>query len=158
MKKTTTEIVDEVLSNIYANGRGMRNAKSDEMFATSGSVCVYFCDKTQAMCAVGQCMINPKEAEEEAIGSISDYFWRTADDLEVDTEELIGEGHSFTYLDERLRPEFRGHDWYFWSELQNLHDIHSHWETDNSEGKKVKLTKKGQEKLEELKSKWCTNA
>ena len=71
------------------------------------------------MCAVGRCMIAP-----EVNGVI------------VDDRER---------LDNRLKPEYRGHDKEFWRSLQIFHDDFWSW---NEEG----LTKDGFTNLERLKN------
>ncbi len=79
-----------------------------------------------AMCAVGRCLIEPRDAQ----GFVSN--------LDAGTEGGI---------DTLLREEYRGHSWVFWQELQRFHDCGCHFEEGG-------LSVKGLTYLSELRTRW----
>ncbi len=72
--------------------------------------CFYYKDGN--MCAVGRCLIDPKEVEENLI--------KIADDTDV--HDLIKH-----YKEDAFKHQYRGFDVLFWSLLQDLHDIGINW-------------------------------
>lgn len=88
MAKSIIEIIDETVAYYKENPRGLND---------SGVLCVYYNEKTKAMCAVGRCAIDPKKLE--------------AYSYSVDEN-----------IDKYLKEEYREHDFRFWSDLQHFHD------------------------------------
>jgi len=145
--KTAGEIIDEVVEKILATGRGVNLPDVGQ-----GNSCMYKNSKTGTMCAVGHCLIDPEKVEADAIGSISDFYWKTFDDEGQDEDEVLGVGNSFIQLDELLKPDYRRQNWHFWSEPQQFHDTHSNWETVDGQ---LRLTQRGGEDLKEIKLRWA---
>lgn len=104
--KTKQEIFDETIKYIKENGR-----------ASNGSSCVYYIPKYEGFlaCAVGRCMVDPKSATEEEFPPICELY----DDV---FNEDNGSKKPNQELEKRLKPEYQGHEVYFWDLLQNIHD------------------------------------
>jgi hypothetical protein len=75
--------------------------------------CYYRTDDGK-MCAVGMCM------NDEAIDEYGDYVGSIS---EI-SGQIINRGES---LDSVFKEEYRGHDVFFWDELQGLHDGKWNW-------------------------------
>jgi hypothetical protein len=74
-----------------------------EVFGT----CLYW-RNPESQCAVGRALKNPKKHKE----------------VQGDVYKLIDQTKDSQSL---FKPEYRGHDVDFWSDLQDLHDIGAHW-------------------------------
>jgi hypothetical protein len=122
--KTCNEIIDETLAAGYTlSKRAMDSFEG----------CKYISAETGLMCAVGRCCIAPQ----------SEWYGNFAQ-LRPSQERPMFESQD---RDELLRPEYRGHDPYFWMELQALHDTDRFW-TDSG------LSQSGQIYVAELKKTW----
>jgi hypothetical protein len=120
---TKLEIIEETIKHYSKRKRAARY-----------SSCLYY--YRGAMCAVGRCMINPKEAEKVYRGgSISDLINR------------INETNPDIVVDDLLLEQYRGHEIEFWEELQILHDRSSYWNN-------KKLSAEGLEYVEYLKNEY----
>jgi hypothetical protein len=89
---------------------------------TNGT-CSYFTSEGK-MCAVGRALIHPEEVSSLLFAS-----------------ELLNNGDNF------LKPQYRGHDPYFWQELQFLHDTSIYWDLSG-------LTEEGATALNRLREKY----
>jgi hypothetical protein len=85
-------------------------------------------------CAVGRCFLPELKAEGEKFAGNSDT-----------TPEDLLRIYSIETMDALLEEKYRGHSTYFWQELQTLHDTENFW-CDKG------LTRKGEEKVERIKS------
>lgn len=101
--------------------------------------CMYLTEEGN-MCAVGRCMINPKDTQLKfGSGSIRgiackmNNIDRTISKIELDTMSV----------DHLLKPEYHGHNVEFWSDIQTLHDSYNNWNDDG-------LTEAGQKVVNEL--------
>jgi hypothetical protein len=104
---TKKQIIDEI-SSIYINDPSKR--------AYSSSHGCQYLTEDGRMCAVGQCLLEP---ENMLFGGIS---------VRVEQEEgLFGVTKISSWLDSKLKPEYRGHDVMFWQNLQDFHDFNHHW-------------------------------
>ena len=79
--------------------------------AKDGNICKYEAENGNK-CAVGRCMIpgsliKRSDLEIEGVAMISDF---------------VGPVGPKWNLEEILKPEYRGHEWAFWRDLQILHD------------------------------------
>lgn len=124
MQKTCTEIIDETLAAGYT--RSNRGIDKDR--------CYYIAPGNGVMCAVGRCCEAPQS---EWIGSFTRLRLSENDDClsPADRESL-------------LKPEYRGHPAFFWTDLQDLHD---EWENWNETG----LSTVGEIKVTSIREKWC---
>ena len=69
-------------------------------------------------CAVGKCLIEGKKM----------LYVGVVDPQEAMSAELVdGQVHDIANLEDVLMPEYRGHDTYFWSGLQEFHDSDFHF-------------------------------
>lgn len=106
--KTKEEIVLETLQ-AYADPANRAVIQKDDR-----PVCLY--RNTSATppthCAVGRCMT------EEALNRASNT---------IEAFQSLPFQIGFTYHDELLRPEYRGHETDFWITLQKLHDANCYW-------------------------------
>lgn len=75
------------------------------------------------MCAVGRCMMDPKENWDGIAEDIS--------------------GPDYEDIDDILKEEYRGHDTEMWIDIQNWHDTPENWSEDA-------ITKIGQERADKL--------
>lgn len=71
--------------------------------------CSYYDSKTDNVCAVGRCLIDPVDSE-GVLGNVHDLF---------DQDDGVG--------DNILKPEWRGLPVRFWLDLQDWHDSDSRW-------------------------------
>ena len=94
---TKLEIINETVNYYKTHKRGVLNNN------TPFQQCAYY-GKYREMCAVGRCLINPKELID---GNLS-----------VDGIE------NFENL---LKPQYRNHHIDFWVSLQIFHDINHNW-------------------------------
>jgi len=125
--KTKHEIIEESVAYIKENGRG---AKLNTELGDPHQECVYHNTETGVMCLVGRCMTHPQEADREVVGSIYDYTCALKDDAEFVnqcTDSVYDEEGCLIALEEKLKPEYRGHEVSFWIDLQEFHDISSYW-------------------------------
>ena len=106
MKKTKVEIITETRDYYAADPVGRR--------ATGCSPhhpCRYITGDGR-MCAVGRCLIDPLDY----LGGFRTYV-----------EELGIKTSSGSVPEGILQPEYDGHPFYFWSDLQKFHDGHEYW-------------------------------
>lgn len=100
-QKSKQEILDETIAHIKEHGP-----------ARSDGLCCYLTPSGN-MCAVGRCMSDPEAAEAERWGAIESHY-----DFEIEVER----NNALPELEEKLKPEYRGHEASFWDFLQGLHD------------------------------------
>jgi hypothetical protein len=81
------------------------NKDPNKRIAYENGDCCYISNSGQK-CAVGRCAIDPSSFEQ---GSIYEQ--------DLSSKEL----------DKKLKSQYRGHDLYFWSSLQGLHDDTENW-------------------------------
>jgi len=108
MPKTKLEIIEET-EQYYsdASKRGGIYREGDP----NNLRCKYITPDGK-MCAVGRCMIAPKDYGTGVCGIVYNHNIRYG---------------SVDELDELLKEEYRGHDIGFWESLQMLHDINVHF-------------------------------
>ena len=99
---TKVEIIDETL-NEYQDASKR---------AIDGNICKYTAENGN-MCAVGRCMI-PGSLIKRSELEIGDAGSKMCD--------FVGGVGRINNLEEILKPEYRGHEWTFWRDLQSLHD------------------------------------
>ena len=87
--------------------------------SSNDSGCLYI-TKDGRMCAIGKCLIDPTTVN--TLLSVS----------------------AIPNLENKLKPEYRGHSVSFWAKLQRMHDNEEYW---NNKG----LAKKGTRQLNKLK-------
>lgn len=92
---------------------------------------ISYCDSAGCMCAVGRCLWDAQWMQDMA-ESINLYSIK---------QPAV---QAFC----KFRPEYAGHCWKFWSQLQNLHDSHDNWGTSG-------LSHGGMLAVELLKEAWC---
>lgn len=102
---TKLEIIEETAAFYNKNNRGTAYPNG------TGALCEYL-TKDGRMCAVGRCMIAPKN---DMIGSICTV------NANLLRDNLGG-------LEAALKPEYRGHDIDFWMKLQGFHDNVAYWD------------------------------
>lgn len=102
--KTKLEIIDETVA-YYTEDVNRR--------AISGIICEYLTEDGR-MCAVGRCMIAPKQEFKGVCSNIYTYENGEAETIEEP-------------LDNLLKKEYRGHNIDFWKDLQLLHDCNTNW-------------------------------
>lgn len=127
--KTKVEIINETPEYYKTNPRGLDDALGS---------CVYYNPTTGAMCNVGRCCIKPS------------YLW-----YGPPSDGILVEGKDSdkrVWIDELLKPEYRGHDVNFWDDLQSFHDRPRFWKANDKGGSD--LTSAGYERLEELLARW----
>lgn len=147
--KTKHEIIEESVAYIKENGRG---TKVNTELPDNPSHCVYYNSETGVMCLVGRCLIDPQKTENEAIGSIDDYAYKLKDEaemLELDPDSVYDEEGCLIGLENRLKPEYRGHDTNFWLDLQEFHDTATNWETEHE------MSIGGKNLLSKIKRRWA---
>jgi hypothetical protein len=123
--KSKLEIIEETIKYY---------SKRKRTYDVDGESCVYY--YRGAKCAVGRCMINPKEAEKTYGGGTITWL----------INGMVRNNLAIT-VDDLLLEQYRGHEIEFWEELQSLHDYSTHW--DNK-----KLSEEGLEYVENLKLKY----
>lgn len=111
---TKIEIINETIKYYRTNLRGIK--------ANTLNSCQYLTEDG-AMCAIGRCLINPQEAMDIGIGDVHDFYDESGENL-----------------DSMLKPEYIGHNYDFWSDLQSFHDDNACWALDK---KGNKLTTEG---------------
>jgi len=99
---TKVEIIEETLNEYQDASKRARD----------GNMCKYTAENGN-MCAVGRCMIP---------GSVIKRSELEIGDEGVAMSDFVGGVGRVGNLEEILKPEYRGHDWTFWGDLQNLHD------------------------------------
>lgn len=109
--------------------------KNNDRARTSSS-CQYLTEDGR-MCAVGRCLINPKDIQ-------SRYPCNGA---HVIANACAANNESFNDL---FKPEYRGHGYTFWTDIQILHDQSQHWD-----GRK--LSPIGVQRVEKLMNKYAEN-
>ena len=94
--KSMLEILEETAKFYNSNNRGVDD----------GNHCVYYSDETPEikMCAVGRCLVNPEKFK---------------DRLNTSIDDLMSKSINFQL---EFKPEYRGYNEFFWSELQQFHD------------------------------------
>lgn len=112
--KSKIEIVIETLKFYNKNNRGY-NAEAGH--------CTYYDESTGNKCAVGRCI------DDSAIKKVSDCEKENIKKSEISPSVDTLDG-LFGGLDNLLKPEYRGHDTWFWQNLQAVHDSHSFWNED----------------------------
>lgn len=117
--KTTLEIIDETAIHFSSHPFATRSV------SLSGE-CRYLTDDGR-MCSVGRCMQSPTTDLSGSPYSL----WRDSD-----KESLIE-------FESQLKPEYRGHNAEFWTDLQEFHDGSEYWTVDG-------LSELGKDRLEEL--------
>ena len=127
---TKAQIIDETIKAYTTGPRGL--CKVEFEGGRISQSCVYHDAPSGAMCAVGRCLMNAKEFQQNF--------------SELGLSDLPG--HVADNLDELLKPEYRGHDLSFWTDLQNLHDDNSHWDKNG-------LTLIGQVEVDHLRRAYC---
>lgn len=100
--KTKLQILEETY-NFYKNNPDQRAIGKNSLGLVE---CMYLTFDGRK-CAVGRCQIEPNL-----------FFTRRVDDIWPTSEKL----------DETLKPEYRGHDIDFWTDLQSFHDFDSNWD------------------------------
>ena len=137
--KTAEQIIDETIDHIKEHGQ----AKTIDTTAADEErkICCYFDVDTENMCAVGRCMTNPQEAENKAFGDIENFRFFYGNNNEF----KLGDNNSFEPLDDVLKPQYRGQSYYFWKDLQYLHDTDLYWDENNE------LTEAGRDYVNKLK-------
>jgi hypothetical protein len=120
---TKLEIIEETIKHYSKRKR----AQHDD-------TCMYY--YRGAMCAVGRCMINPREAERVYGGGTIDML----------LSRLVRTNPDIT-VDDLLLEQYRGHEIEFWEQLQSLHDLSEYW--DNK-----KLSEDGLKYVEYLKNEY----
>lgn len=122
MKRTQKEceaLIDETVEYFKTHNR-----------ATNEDSCYYFDTETEAMCAVGRCLAEPKRFAETF----------------CDVKHLV----PLNGGDEIFREEYQGYPQELWFQIQRLHDGSHHWDGN-------KLTKKGEARVNYLKSELWVN-
>ena len=155
--KTKHEIIEESVAYIKENGRGTKTSKvsPDNPFSSTSqyrTTCVYYNSETGAMCLVGRCLIDPQKAENEDIGALDHHLYSLKDEaefLELDPDSVYDEDGCLIDLENRLKPEYRGHNLSFWLDLQEFHDTSSNWETEHE------MSIGGKNVLSQIKSHWA---
>lgn len=111
-----------VLETIEYYSKNPRSVDAD-----SGS-CMYL-SSTGAMCAVGRCMT------EDGLKKVNDCEKKNGP---AGLNFILGL-INVVNIDELLKPEYHGHDIYFWRTLQTFHDQSSIWDGNvlNDYGKEV---------------------
>jgi hypothetical protein len=142
--KTKHEIIEESVAYIKENGRG---TKTYEVSPDNPS-CVYYNSETGAMCLVGRCLIDPQKAENEDIGALDNHLY-TLQEEAIDPDSVYDEEECLIDLENRLKPEYRGHKLSFWLDLQEFHDTSSNWETEHE------MSIGGKNVLSEIKRHWA---
>ncbi len=95
MRKTMQEILDETIKYYDEN--------LDKISINNEGNCAYY--SNGKMCAVGRCLIRPKEIEKAEPGNIRAAFIRGI------------------VSDNDFKPEYQGHSLDFWESLQRIHDL-----------------------------------
>ena len=148
--KTKHEIIEESVAYIKENGRG---TKVNTELPHTPTQCVYYNSETGAMCLVGRCLIDPQKAENEAIGALDNHLYTLQEEarefLELDPDSVYDEEECLIDLENRLKPEYRGHKLSFWFDLQEFHDTSSNWETENE------MSIGGKNILSQIKRRWA---
>lgn len=125
--KTKREIIDETVA--YYSDPSKR--------AYFDWKCSYW--KDGKMCAVGRCLINPKNIQdivEETCFCISGSVRSLSKKIDFQSA---------------LKEEYRGHEIEFWTWLQNFHDEASHFDKDT-------ISESGLAYIKTMKDKWCEEA
>ena len=104
---TKVEIIEET-AKFYGEDPIGRRAMSKD-----GEACVYLNKKTGCKCGIGRCMLK----------SILNRL--TNSDMSTGIKSLLLKKD--TLIDKILFVRYRGHDLYFWVEIQNLHDTEYYW-------------------------------
>ena len=105
MKKTKTEMLSEVISNITSKGRCMVTGEQDEFGA-----CLYWNESLGYGCAIGN-FLKPEYQTDKFAENNLDYV-----------KPLVHE-QSISIL----KPEYQTEDLIFLTMLQDLHDGHKNW-------------------------------
>jgi hypothetical protein len=126
-KKTVKEVVLETIE-YYENNPERRAIDSTTSF------CEYYSKETGNMCAVGRCMIDPKQNYDCGVLGLH------KNNIEIEEEDVFKE----------MKEEYSNIPVRVWLSLQSFHDLSDYW---GEEG----LTKEGKEYKEFLINKYCQN-
>lgn len=105
LKLTKQQIIKETAEFYNLNNRGYEPGWGCSYLSSDGR-----------MCAVGRCLVNPAEPDNKKIGDegVTSLIRKLGDNI--------------------FKPQYRGHDRSFWSDLQEFHDNETNW---NDEGLSV---------------------
>jgi hypothetical protein len=125
-KKTAKEVVLETIE-YYENNPERRAVNKT-------GLCMYHDKDTDNMCAVGRCMIDPKQNYDCGVVGLH------KNNIEIEEENVFKE----------MKEEYSNIAINVWQHLQSFHDLPSYW---NENG----LTQTGKEYKEILINKYCKN-
>lgn len=156
-KMTKLEIIDDIVEYYEENPEDKRCAVEFD----GGSACVYWNGETG--CAVGRSLkpeFRDKILDDSFVSSDSDLGEYTIADFSSDdpnTFDLYGlivfyeglQGVDEAGIDDLLQPRYRGHEFGFWKDMQQLHDDSENW------ARKGGLTEEGKELVSRFKKTWA---
>lgn len=123
-QKSMADIIKEFV-DIYVADPSKRGLDSRHM-------CVYLNPMNGNQCMVGRCLVDPKGVPNSN---------QLCDWSEIDQ----------ALFDDLLKPEYRGHDFEFWIDMQDLHDLPTNW-------KPTGLSAVGEEQLRIFRDTWLSVA
>ena len=130
---TTEEIIDETIEFYKNNPRSIIGKQANY------DACMYISEGTK--CAVGRCLTKDtlKKVEKNLTALNRASIRGLLNKININTH------------DEIFKEEYRGHPYFFWVELQSLHDKSDNWEKSSTGNI---LSKEGEKTSAFLKQKW----